>query len=112
MEEIYSRLVNDTDAVKKEGRFSNNVSSLRPNMKSDYFGNTDTDERSALMPRNNTNVTKVRNTMAPTTSAQHLKINSSSHRAMIPSKTPTLYDHKKRSQPFLNSDSNSSMQLR
>ena len=69
LDEIYSRLVNDTDAVKKEGRFSNNVSSLRPNMNSDYFGNTDTDERSALMPKNETNRTRVRNTMAPTTAS-------------------------------------------
>lgn len=70
IEDIHQRLVGDKDAITKEPRLSNNVSSLRPNANSDYFGNTDLDERSNLMRRNETKITKVRNTMAPTTSAQ------------------------------------------
>ena len=90
--------------MMREARHSNNVSSLRPNLNSDYFGNTDMDERSNLQRKNETKITKVRNTMAPQTSAHILGIHSTSHRVVMPSKTPTLYENKKRSQPFLNSD--------
>ena len=62
------------------------------------------DERSNLQRKNETKITKVRNTMAPQTSAHILGIHSTSHRVVMPSKTPTLYENKKRSQPFLNSD--------
>ena len=69
LEDIHERLVNDKDAVLNEKRHSNNVSSLRPNANSDYFGNSEMDERSNLMRKNETKVTKVRNTMTPVTSA-------------------------------------------
>lgn len=68
------RLVNDQDAVTREARHYNNVSCLRPNAISDYFGNSDMDERSNLLLRNETKTTKVRKTMAVmTTSAQSLR---------------------------------------
>ena len=86
--------------MPREARLSNNVSSLRPNANSDYFQNTDLDERSTMHKRNAVEVTKVRNTMAPTSSANTLGM----HSRMLPSKTPTLYDQKKRSTPFLKSD--------
>lgn len=92
----------DKDDITQERR-SGNVSSLRPQAKTDYFENSDMDERSHLMKRNVTKITKVRNTMAPVASAQPLGMHGGSHR-LIPSKTPTLYGTKKRSQPFLNSD--------
>ena len=89
----------------REARHSNNVSSLRPNANSDYFGNTDMDERSNMMRKNETKITKVRNTMAPSTgSAQQLGVHATSHRVVMPSKTPSLYETKKRSTPFLTSD--------
>ena len=114
-EDIHYRLIDDKDAVMREARHSNNVSCLRPNANSDYFGNTDIDERSNMRLKNETKITKVRNTMAPATSnstnSLGLNVHSSSHRVgmpgsglMAPSKTPTLYETKKRSQPFLNSD--------
>ena len=74
-EDIHQRLVNDQDAVMREARHSNNVSSLRPNANSDYFGNSEMDERSNLMLKNETKTTKMRQTMAPVTSAQHLRMN-------------------------------------
>ena len=90
VEELHQRLRGDKDVITREARHSNNVSCLRPNANSDYFGNTDLDERSNLMLRNETKITKVRNTMAPTTSAQIIGLNG---RAMVvPSKTPSLYD--------------------
>ena len=52
----------------REARHSNNVSSLRPNANSDYFGNTEMDERSNIHLKNETKITKVRRTMAPSTS--------------------------------------------
>ena len=73
IEDIHQRLVNDKDAVTREARLSQNVSSLRPHAKDDYFGHSDMDERSNIMVRNETKATKVRNTMAPTTSAQQLR---------------------------------------
>lgn len=57
------------DFITREHRQLNNVSSLRPHVNSDYFGNSDMDERSNLMLRNETKMSKVRTTMAPTPSA-------------------------------------------
>ena len=75
------------------------MSSLRPNANSDYFGNAEMDERSNVKRKNETKVTKVRNTMAPATASTPQLggiVSSSSHRAMMPSKTPTpLYQGKK-----------------
>ena len=84
------------------------------------------DERSNIRLKNETKITRVRNTMAPSTSSisahslggslnnnnnnnAHLSYQRvggmpSSSGLMAPSKTPTLYETKKRSQPFLNSD--------
>ena len=108
----------------REARHSNNVSCLRPNANSDYFGNTEMDERSNLRLKNETKITKVRNTMAPSTSnsqqslgvhmhASYLRVGKpgSSSGLMAPSKTPTLYDNKKHSQPFLNSDLQKNLHL-
>ena len=91
------RLINDKDAITREARHSNNVSTLRPNLNSDYFGNTEMDERSNMMRKNDTRITKVRKTMAPNSSEQQLSVNASTQRKMYPSKTPSLYDTKKHS---------------
>ena len=74
----------------RETRFHNNVSSLRPNANSDYFGNAEMDEHSNVKRKNETKVTRVRNTMAPATAStpQLSVISSSTHRALMPSKTP------------------------
>ena len=53
----------------REARFYNNVSSLRPNANSDYFGNAEMDERSNTKRKNVTKVSQIRNTMAPATSS-------------------------------------------
>lgn len=65
----------------------NNVSSLRPHVNSEYFGNSDMDEKSNLMPKNETKTTMVRKTMAPTSSAQNLR---SSLNSRGQAKTPSL----------------------
>ena len=99
------------------------MSSLRPNLNSDYFGNTEMDERSNLRLKNETKITKVRNTMAPSTSnstqslglhmhGSYLRVGKpGSSGLMAPSKTPTLYESKKQSQPFLNSDQQKNLHL-
>jgi len=102
-ENIHQRLINDQDAVTREARHSNNVSCLRPNANSDYFGNTEMDERSNMRLKNATKITKVRNTMAPqSTSTQSLGLKIPQRAGMpgmgivAPAKTPTLYDSKKK----------------
>lgn len=64
-ENIHQRLINDQDAVMREARHSNKVSCVRPNANSDYFGNTEMDEKSNLRVKNETKTTKLRNTILP-----------------------------------------------
>lgn len=66
---VHQQLVPDKDAVTREDRFSNKLQKLCPKDKAGYFGASDTDERSNLMLRNETRITKSRKTMAPSSSA-------------------------------------------
>lgn len=52
-----------------EARFHHNVSSLRPNANADYFGSTELDERSNVQRKNETKVSRARNTMTHTNSS-------------------------------------------
>ena len=102
-EDIHQRLINDKDAVMREARLSNNVSSLRPNANSDYFGNAEMDERSNVQRKNETKVSKVRNTMTPAISSTP---QLTGNPLIPPAKTPNLINNSlvKRSQPFLQSN--------